>query len=162
MNIKIFLTAILAVISTSSIFAAIPSANNPAHSNPTADLPVLWRDNGPVIYEYQITKEGGDYGTFSTISKLDFWSDTTVKGQNIACRDFTNTTYANGRIYESEYIYYGHKENNTIVFTHRYDSYADGYESAPKIEKLADPVILKPTADPQRLIFNGYEYTRTF
>ncbi len=140
-----------------------PKAAAP-ESDTDVPLPVLWRDNGPTMYEFKTVEVGGDYGRFETNASLDFWGDaTTVRGEDIACREFITTVYENGRMYESEYIYYGHKAGNKVIFTHRYDSLEGGYHNSnPKIEKLDTPIVLKATTDGKGLVFGDFKYKRTY
>lgn len=126
------------------------------------NFPILWRDNGAVQYEYEKTGEAGSYGKYGIRKVLDFWPDETVKGQDIACRQYTNTAYANGRLYEEEYIYYGHREGNRIVFTHRFDSFSQGYEENPQIEKLAKPIVMTVASNGKDLIFQDCRFVRTY
>lgn len=126
-------------------------------------LPVLWRDNGPTMYEYKAEGDAGSYGPYEVRASLDFWGDATVvRGQDVVCREYIIAVYGTGRRNESEYIYYGHEEDNKVVFTHRYDSLAGGYHNDnPKIEKLETPLVLT-SPDGNKLDFNGITYVRTY
>lgn len=138
------------------------TANKPS-SGPEADhkLPVLWREDGPTQYEFNVT-DRGTYGLFNTKSTLDFWGDeTVVKGKDICARWYYFTAYDNGRIYEGEYIYYGNKVGNKVIFTHRFNSLEQGYHSTPKIEKLETPVVMT-SPDGKNLLFNDWLFKRTY
>ena len=95
---------------------------------------------------------------------MDFWGDeTVVRGQDIVCREMVRTMYGNGRISESEYLYYGHEVGNKVVFTHRYDLLNGGYHNPnPKIEKLEAPLALTASPDGKGLVLNGRTYVRTY
>ena len=141
---------------------ATPSASE-ATAKTDAPLPVLWREDGPTLYECKTNDKDGK-GNFKTNASLDFWGDeTVVSGQDIACREYYKLTYDNGHIDEGEYIYYGHQEGNKVIFSHRYDSLKGGYyNGTPKTEKLDTPVVLTATPDSKGLVFNGRTYIRTY
>lgn len=125
-------------------------------SKTDADFPILWREDGPVMYEFYVRDRGGDYGMFTTKSTLDFWPDEAVKGNNIACRWYYHCLYDNGRMYEGEYIYYGKKVGNKIVFTHRSDTLHGGTQ----IEALEEPSVMT-SPDGKKLVFEDWTFTRT-
>lgn len=139
-----------------------PSANKPGATSGQIKFPVLWREDGPTLYECHIEDIGGDFGRFVTDSSLDFWGDATVvKGAEIAARWIYTCQYDNGRRYEGEYIYYGNKQGNKLVLTHRFNSGEQGYHSTPKIEKLEKPEIIT-SPDGKSLLFQDMTFKRTY
>lgn len=142
--------------------AGDPSGNSQPKSDPKDSFPVLWREDGPVQYELHMSDIGGDYGRFHTDASLDFWEDNTVKGEPIAARWIYSCVYDNGRMYEGEYIYYGHREGNKIVFTRRFDVGQYGYHSEPVLENLDPHEVLTVAPNGKDLIFDRCTYKRTY
>lgn len=141
-----------------SVTTPAPTEKAPATDSPKRKLPKLWSndDNAPepVGFRYHIRAKGGDYGYFETVSHLDFWDDKDQKGCDVACREFTNCTYENGRIYEEEYIYYGKLHDDHITFYYRMDSMNGG-----ETEKI-EPITLKVAPNGRDLIFHDWTFKR--
>ena len=92
---------------------------------------------------------------FETNGVIDLWEDDTLNGNPVACREYAKCVYENGRIYEDEFIYYGHIRNSDeIVFTHRRDSFNGG-----NIEPIS-PEVMKVGPDGKTLTFHEWVYKR--
>lgn len=114
-------------------------------------------DSNPRSYQFHfhIVAEGGDYGTFETDATLEFWA---TDKDEFAMRQYANTAYVNGRVYDIGRVYYGKPQGNKIVFTHYVDEYGDGQRV--KLEDWeANTLEIK---GPKSVVFDRCEYNRQY